>query len=87
MTLCNPMDCSPPGSSIPGIFQARILEWVTISYLSYFYSLNITPLKIYWDFSILISPWTLETADLSILFKFSCSENIIQLEPCHMFLA
>ena len=30
-TLCNPMDCSPPGSSIPGIFQARVLEWVAIA--------------------------------------------------------
>ena len=26
-TLCNPMDCSTPGSSIHGIFQARVLEW------------------------------------------------------------
>ena len=26
-TLSNPMDCSPPGSSIHGIFQARVLEW------------------------------------------------------------
>ena len=31
-TLCNPMDSSPPGSSIHGIFQARMLEWVAISY-------------------------------------------------------
>ena len=31
-TLCYPMDCSPPGSSIHGIFQARILEWVAISF-------------------------------------------------------
>ena len=30
-TLCNPMDYSTPGSSVRGIFQARILEWVTIS--------------------------------------------------------
>ena len=29
--LCNPVDCSPPGSSVHRIFQARILEWVTIS--------------------------------------------------------
>ena len=29
-TLCSPMDCSPPGSSVHGILQARILEWVTI---------------------------------------------------------
>ena len=27
-TLCNSMDCSPPGSSVQGIFQARILEWI-----------------------------------------------------------
>ena len=30
--LCNPMDCSPPGSSVNGIFQARILEWVAIAF-------------------------------------------------------
>ena len=30
-TLCNPMDCSPLDSSVRGIFQARILEWVVIS--------------------------------------------------------
>ena len=30
--LCNPMDCSLPGSSIHGIFQARVLEWVAISF-------------------------------------------------------
>ena len=29
---CNPMDCSPPGSSLHEISQARILEWVPISY-------------------------------------------------------
>ena len=31
-TLCNPIDGSPPGSSIPGILQARTLEWVAISF-------------------------------------------------------
>ena len=31
LTLCNPMDCSPLGSSVHGIFQARILEWVVSS--------------------------------------------------------
>ena len=30
LTLCNPMDCSPPGSSVHGILQARTLEWVAI---------------------------------------------------------
>ena len=31
-TLCDPMDCSLPGFSVRGILQARILEWVTISF-------------------------------------------------------
>ena len=31
-TLCNPMDCSPPGSSVHGILQARVLEWVAIPF-------------------------------------------------------
>ena len=31
-TLCHPIDSSPPGSSIPGILQARTLEWVAISF-------------------------------------------------------
>ena len=31
-TPCSPMDCSPPGSSVHGILQARILEWVAISF-------------------------------------------------------
>ena len=31
-TLCNPIDGSPPGSSVPGILQTRILEWVAISF-------------------------------------------------------
>ena len=31
-TLCNPMDCCLPGSSVHGILQARILEWIAISF-------------------------------------------------------
>ena len=50
--LCNPMDCSPPGSSLHGISQARVLEWVSI-YI-YAYPLYIT--KIYKD--CLIDKWT-----------------------------
>ena len=32
LTLCDPMDCSSPGSSVHGMFQPRMLEWVVISY-------------------------------------------------------
>ena len=31
-TLCDPIDSSPPGSPVPGIFQARTLDWVAISF-------------------------------------------------------
>ena len=36
LTLCNPMDCSLPGSSVHGIFQSRVLEWVAIAFSSSF---------------------------------------------------
>ena len=34
LTLSNPMDCSPPGSSVHGIFQARVLEWGAIAFFN-----------------------------------------------------
>ena len=34
LTLCDPIDGSPPGSSVPGILHARTLEWVAISFSS-----------------------------------------------------
>ena len=35
LTLSDPMDCSPPGSSIHETFQARVLEWVAIAFSTY----------------------------------------------------
>ena len=41
-TPCDPMGCSPPGPSVQEIFQARILEWIAISYSrSYQYDITI----------------------------------------------
>ena len=34
-TLCNPIDCSPPGSSVHGISQAKILEWVALPFFKW----------------------------------------------------
>ena len=34
LTLCDPIDGSPPGSAVPGILQARTLEWVAISFFN-----------------------------------------------------
>ena len=45
-TLCNPMDCSQPGSSVLGIFQARILYWVAISSSSIFSTQGLNPLPL-----------------------------------------
>ena len=42
LTLCDPMDYSLPGSSVHGIFQARVLEWVAIS----FSTISILPLDL-----------------------------------------
>ena len=42
LTLCDPIDRSLPDSSVPGIFQARVLEWVAIAFslLTYYIKLN-----------------------------------------------
>ena len=39
-TLCDPRDGSPPGSPVPGILWARILEWVAISFSKLYYNLG-----------------------------------------------
>ena len=46
LTLSDPMDCSPPGSSVHGIFQARILEWGAIAFSVKYHTSTIKPLKL-----------------------------------------
>ena len=38
LTLCDPIDSSPPGSPVPGIVQARVLEWVAIAFSEYMHT-------------------------------------------------
>ena len=45
-TLSDPMDCSLPGSSVHGIFQARVLEWVAIAFSHWYVTINQTLLCI-----------------------------------------
>ena len=47
LTLCDPVDGSPPGSPIPGILQARVLEWVAIAYSEN--PMNVVPETDVWD--------------------------------------
>ena len=56
-TLSNPMDCSLPGSSVPGIFQARVLEWGAIAFSKVIYSSTVYygylgKLRLRWSFNI-----------------------------------
>ena len=55
-TLCNPIDGSPPGSTIPGILQARTLEWVAISFSNAWkWKVKVKSLSCVWLFK---TPWT-----------------------------
>ena len=56
LTLCNPIDGSPPGSPIPGILQARTLEWVAISFSNaWTLKVKVKSLSHVW---LLAIPWT-----------------------------
>ena len=55
-TLCNPIDGSPPGSTVPGILQARTLEWVAISFSNAWkWKVKVKSLSRAW---LLATPWT-----------------------------
>ena len=54
-TLCNPRDGSPPGSSVPGILQARTLEWVAISFSNAWrWKVKVKSFSCVW---LLATPW------------------------------
>ena len=55
-TLCDPRDSSPPGSPIPGILQARILEWVAISISNAWKGKG--KVKLFSRVQLLATPWT-----------------------------
>ena len=55
-TLCDPIDGSPPGSAVPGILQARTLEWVAISFSNAWkWKVKVKSLSCGWLFA---TPWT-----------------------------
>ena len=55
-TLCDPRDSSPPGSLIPGILQARTLEWVAISFSNAWkWKVKV---KLLSRVQLLVTPWT-----------------------------
>ena len=56
LTLCDPIDASPPGSTVPGILQARILEWVAISFSNAWkWKVKVKSLS---HVRLFVTPWT-----------------------------
>ena len=78
-TLCNPMDCSLPDSSVHGIFQARVLEWVafafSVGYLEVCFLNSMCFFFFFYSFFFLMSV----AKGLSILFIFSKNQLLVLL--------
>ena len=71
-TLCDPTDGSPPGSSLPGILQARILEWVAISFSNAWkWKVKVKSLS---RVRLLATPWTACSLPGSSVMGFSRQE-------------
>ena len=70
-TLCDPIDGSPPGSAVPGILQARTLEWVAISFSNAWkWKVKV---KLLSHVRLLVTPWT-EAHQASLFMGFSRQE-------------
>ena len=70
-TLCDPIDCSPPGSPVPGILQERTLEWVAISFNAWKWKVKVKSLR---HVRILVTPWTV-AHQAPLLMGFSRQEH------------
>ena len=73
LTLCNPMDCNVPGSSVLGILQLRIPEWVAVSYSSY---LAFVVVQLLSHIRLFATLWT--TARQASL-SFTISQSLLKL--------
>ena len=73
LTLSNPTDCSPPGSSVHGIFQARVLEWVAIAFSKF-------KMKFLIFFSKLALPTVISQLMATSSFK------LLRIKPCESYI-
>ena len=79
-TLCDPIDCSPSGSPIPGILQARTLEWVAISFSNAWkWKVKV---KLLSRVRLLVTPWTAAHQAPPSMGFFSKSAGV----GCHCLL-
>ena len=85
-TLCDPIDSSTPGSSVPGILQARVLEWVAIAFSSsYTISLVLKYKHSFWCQCSKLSDWPL-TQSQQLEIQESGSGNTKLLKACILFI-
>ena len=86
-TLSDPMDCSPPGSSIHGIFQARVLEWGAIAFSDVSCSgrqiLYHWATKEAWGYQLLRFKKTIIICNLGSSLMYTFWINSFLLSPCH----
>ena len=90
LTLSNPMDCSLPGSSVHGIFQARVLEWGAIAFSGFSWlaaskSLNLSfflILLFLYKFTVLIK----KPEVLTTLFELLVTVLIPRIHTLHMLI-
>ena len=83
LTLCNPIDGSPPGTSVPGVLQARTLEWVAISFSNAWkWKVKVKSLSRVW---LLATPRTAAyQVPLSIGFsRQECWSGVLSPSPPH----
>ena len=83
-TLCDPIDSSPPGPAVPGILQARTLEWVAISFSSIklYSALLIVFVCVLSHVQLFATPWTV-AHQAPLPEGFSRKESGVS---CHFFL-
>ena len=77
LTLCNPVDCSPLGSSVHGIYQARTLEWVAISFSNARkWNVKVKLLSRVWLFT---TPWTAALQSSSVHGVFQARKEWVAI--------
>ena len=78
-TLSDPMDCSPPGSSIHGVFQARVLEWGAIAFSDLCYRLSKNQI-------VLFLHWTIQRHSVNFHTRFqTCSGRMTCKSWCSLW--
>ena len=76
LTLSDPMDCSLPGSSVHGIFQARVLEWVAIAFSNPYMTIGKT---------IALTRRALVSNEISLLFSMLSRLAIVFFQGASVF--